>query len=202
MGGSAGMALHAAIQVCRETPPDKNVLVILPDGGRPYLSKVFDDAWMIQHGFLERVGEAPSIAQVLRAKTSDATEVPAFVAVGSRPARVGGDRRCCSSTASRSCRWCGARTATSSTRSTSATWSARSTSATCSTTSSATTTRSNVEVSTLMAPPLSVVRCADAVDAVFGDLQERPAVVVADGVVPGRRADALRPARLPRRARR
>src|SRR3954471_3026454 len=82
VGGSAGMALHAAIQVCRETDPDKNVLVILPDGGRPYLSKVFDDAWMIQHGFLERVGEAPSIAQVLRAKATG-EEVPAFVAVGS-----------------------------------------------------------------------------------------------------------------------
>ena len=42
----------------------------------------------------------------------------------------------------------------------------------------------NAEVSTLMAPPLSVVRSTDAVDAVYGDLQERPAVVVADGVVP------------------
>ena len=51
-------------------------------------------------------------------------------------------------------------------RSTSATWWAPSTSATCSTTSSRTT------------------RCTDAVDAVYGDLQERPAVVVADGVVP------------------
>ena len=58
------------------------MLVILPDGGRPYLSKVFDDAWMIQHGFLERVGEAPSIAQVLRAKATG-EDVPAFVAVGS-----------------------------------------------------------------------------------------------------------------------
>ena len=107
VGGSAGMALHAAIEVCRETDPAKNVLVILPDGGRPYLSKVFDDAWMIEHGFLERVGEAPTVAQVLRAKATG-EDVPAFVAVGSDQRVSRGDRRCCSSTASRSCRWSGA----------------------------------------------------------------------------------------------
>ena len=56
VGGSAGMALHAAIQVCRETPPDRNVLVILPDGGRPYLSKVFNADALVHvgtHGAME-----------------------------------------------------------------------------------------------------------------------------------------------------
>ena len=160
------------------------MLVILPDGGRPYLSKVFDDAWMIQHGFLERVGEAPSIAQVLRAKTTDATDVPAFVAVGSEPARVARRSRCCSSTASRSCRWSGAQNGDNGQA------------LDLGDLVGAIHERDlldhvfqdhdalNAEVSTLMAPPLSVVRCADAVDAVYGDLQERPAVVVADGVVP------------------
>jgi len=183
VGGSAGMALHAAIQVCRDTDPDKNVLVILPDGGRPYLSKVFDDAWMIQHGFLERVGETPSIAQVLRAKTSDATEVPAFVAAGSNQ-RV--------SEAIALLQQYGISQLPVVRRANGEAGHVldlgdlvgaiherdlldhvfRDHDAL------------NVEVSTLMAPPLSVVRCADAVDAVYGDLQERPAVVVADGAVP------------------
>ena len=44
IGGSCGLAMHAAIEVARELPPDKTVLVILPDSGRPYLSKIFDDA--------------------------------------------------------------------------------------------------------------------------------------------------------------
>ena len=34
------------------------IAVVLPDGGRSYLSKVFNDAWMTQHGFLERAGAA------------------------------------------------------------------------------------------------------------------------------------------------
>ncbi len=56
-GGSCGTALHAALQVAAEiTDPEAMVCVILPDGGRSYLSKIFNDAWMTQHGFLERGG--------------------------------------------------------------------------------------------------------------------------------------------------
>src|SRR3954466_7011643 len=54
-GGSGGLALYAAYQVARELDdPSAMVAVILPDGGRSYLSKVFNDAWMRQYGFLER----------------------------------------------------------------------------------------------------------------------------------------------------
>src|SRR4051812_42157513 len=54
-GGSGGMAVHAALAVAREiSDPAAMVAVVLPDGGRSYLSKVFNDAWMTQHGFLER----------------------------------------------------------------------------------------------------------------------------------------------------
>ncbi len=52
VGGSCGMAAHAAIQVASEDP-DKLVVVILPDSGRGYLSKVFNDDWMRAHGFGE-----------------------------------------------------------------------------------------------------------------------------------------------------
>ena len=54
-GGSGGMAPHGAVQIAAELDdPNAMVVVILPDGGRSYLSKVFSDAWMQQHGFLER----------------------------------------------------------------------------------------------------------------------------------------------------
>ncbi len=49
-GGSGGMAVHAAIRVASETP-DRLVVVIIPDSGRGYLSKVFNDDWMRGHGF-------------------------------------------------------------------------------------------------------------------------------------------------------
>ncbi len=50
VGGSCGMAAHAAIQVARENL-DRLVVVILPDSGRGYLSKVFNDQWMVDNGF-------------------------------------------------------------------------------------------------------------------------------------------------------
>ena len=65
-GGSGGTALHAALEVAREIDdPEALVAVILPDGGRSYLSKIYNDAWMTEHGFLERgasrtVGDAAS----------------------------------------------------------------------------------------------------------------------------------------------
>src|SRR3954449_12328873 len=55
VGGSCGLAVHAALEVARGIDdPNAVVVVLLPDGGRAYLSKVFNDAWMAQHGFLPR----------------------------------------------------------------------------------------------------------------------------------------------------
>jgi cystathionine beta-synthase len=50
VGGSCGMAAHAALQVAAEDE-SRLVVVILPDSGRGYLSKVFNDEWMREHGF-------------------------------------------------------------------------------------------------------------------------------------------------------
>ena len=50
VGGSCGMAAHAALQVATEDS-DKLVVVILPDSGRGYLSKIFNDDWMAAKGF-------------------------------------------------------------------------------------------------------------------------------------------------------
>lgn len=49
-GGSGGMAVHAALEVAQEDP-ERLVVVIVPDSGRGYLSKVFNDDWMTEHGF-------------------------------------------------------------------------------------------------------------------------------------------------------
>ena len=52
VGGSCGMAAVAAIKVAERAGPDALVVVLLPDGGRGYLSKVFNDDWMSSYGFL------------------------------------------------------------------------------------------------------------------------------------------------------
>lgn len=52
VGGSGGMAVEGALRVARRRPDDL-VVVVVPDGGRNYLSKIFDDGWMASHGFGE-----------------------------------------------------------------------------------------------------------------------------------------------------
>jgi cystathionine beta-synthase len=81
IGASGGMALHAAIRVAHELPPDKTVLVILPDGGRAYLSKVFNDDWMLVHGMFDDTARPPTAGELVAARTGD---VPALVSVGSQ----------------------------------------------------------------------------------------------------------------------
>jgi cystathionine beta-synthase len=56
-GGSTGTALGAAIEVAREVnDPEAMVVTLIPDGGRPYVSKVFNDSWMREHGYLPSAG--------------------------------------------------------------------------------------------------------------------------------------------------
>lgn len=67
-GGSSGTAAHAALQVARALPADKIVVVILPDSGSRYLSKVFNDDWMHENRFLGYPLAEGHIADVLRGK--------------------------------------------------------------------------------------------------------------------------------------
>ncbi len=79
-GGSGGMAVHAALTVAAELDdPRAMIVVILPDGGRSYLSKVYADSWMRQYGFLEREPEL-TVGDVLRHKR-EAGEIPPLVTV-------------------------------------------------------------------------------------------------------------------------
>jgi len=80
VGGSCGLAVHAALEVARQIKdPDALIAVVLPDGGRAYLSKIFNDAWMDSYGFLERPVDR-TVGDVLRAKDA-AGEMPPFVVV-------------------------------------------------------------------------------------------------------------------------
>ncbi len=52
IGGSSGMVLAAAARVAKTLPADAVVVVLFPDTGRNYLSRIFSDPWMVRHGFL------------------------------------------------------------------------------------------------------------------------------------------------------
>jgi cystathionine beta-synthase len=78
-GGSAGTTLYAADAIARRLGPGKRVLMMVPDSGRNYLSKVYDDNWMLEHGFLERQAPLPTVEEVLLAKHDG--EVPALVTI-------------------------------------------------------------------------------------------------------------------------
>jgi cystathionine beta-synthase len=70
-GGSTGTALVAAVQVARELDdPDALIATIIPDGGRPYVSKVFNDSWMREHGYLGENG-AMTVGEVIRTRGVD-----------------------------------------------------------------------------------------------------------------------------------
>ncbi|MFF8291133.1 cystathionine beta-synthase [Streptomyces sp. NPDC016309] len=71
VGGSCGMAVVAALRVAEGLGPDDVVVVLLPDSGKGYLSKIFNDEWMADYGFLEEAGPSASVGDVLRHKEGD-----------------------------------------------------------------------------------------------------------------------------------
>ena len=81
VGGSGGSTAWAALQVARRLGPDAQVLMMLPDSGRSYLSKFYDDNWMIQYGFMERRAPVPTVDEVLRLKHADDGGLPDLVTI-------------------------------------------------------------------------------------------------------------------------
>lgn len=77
VGGSCGMAVVAALRVAERLGPDDVVVVLLPDSGRGYLSKIFNDEWMADYGFLEDEGPSARVADVLNDKVHGA--IPSLV---------------------------------------------------------------------------------------------------------------------------
>jgi cystathionine beta-synthase len=77
VGGSCGSAVYAALEVARDYGDDATIVVLLPDTGRNYLSKLYSDGWMRQYGFLEGP-EVTTVEQVLSAKGA---ELPPLITV-------------------------------------------------------------------------------------------------------------------------
>jgi cystathionine beta-synthase len=78
VGGSSGSTIAGALLYAQGLQPGAQIVTILPDSGRSYLSKFLDDNWMIEHGFLERTAPAPTVRELLRAK---AGETPPLVTI-------------------------------------------------------------------------------------------------------------------------
>jgi cystathionine beta-synthase len=178
VGGSSGLALHAALAVAAELPPEKTVLVLIPDGGRPYLSKVFNDEWLREHGMLERPAPTATVAQLLRAKQIEEPSIPSVVSVSADqrvgeaiellqrygisqiPVMANGDCFPCSldqivgSVLERELLDRVIRDGADALQ---------------------------LPVAEAMAPPLRVIRSEQQIEEIYGDLQAQPAVVVADG---------------------
>src|SRR5262245_28462619 len=72
IGGSCGTAVHAALVAAQDLGPDAVVVVLLPDSGRNYLSKIFNDDWMVRFGFLRM--EGTTAGDVLAAKDGSIPE--------------------------------------------------------------------------------------------------------------------------------
>jgi len=78
VGGSSGTALFAAFEVGKELDEDATIVVLFPDTGRNYLSKLYSETWMRQYGFVERP-EVVTVREVLGTKPAG---LPSLVAVG------------------------------------------------------------------------------------------------------------------------
>src|SRR5207249_6808788 len=81
VGGSGGTTVWGALEIAKRFGRDAKILTMLPDSGRSYMSKFYDDNWMLEHGFLERRAPLPTVEDVLRAKQVE-EEVPDLVTIG------------------------------------------------------------------------------------------------------------------------
>jgi cystathionine beta-synthase len=81
VGGSGGTTVWAALEVAERFGPEATILTMIPDSGRSYLSKFYDDNWMLEHGFVERRTPLPTVAELLRSKRIEETAVPALVTI-------------------------------------------------------------------------------------------------------------------------
>ncbi|HVE99179.1 MAG TPA: cystathionine beta-synthase, partial [Mycobacteriales bacterium] len=75
VGGSCGLAAAAALRVAGELDESAVIVVLLPDGGRGYLSKIFNDEWMADFGFLTKDTAEPTVGEVLGHKASAMPEL-------------------------------------------------------------------------------------------------------------------------------
>jgi cystathionine beta-synthase len=83
IGGSGGTAVWAAIEIAKQLGAGKTVVTLIPDSGRAYLSKFYDDNYMLDLGFLERAAPSPTVAEVLSAKRTEEPDIPDLITIAS-----------------------------------------------------------------------------------------------------------------------
>ena len=71
IGGSGGTAVWAALEYAKDAPDDATIVVLLPDSGRGYLTKLYDENWMAEHGFVERSRGKTTVADALGRKGAE-----------------------------------------------------------------------------------------------------------------------------------
>lgn len=81
VGGSCGAALWGALEVAKRLDEDKLVVVLLPDSGRSYLSKIYNDAWMRDQGFTERFPTHPRVQDLLHTHNHEGQAASPFITV-------------------------------------------------------------------------------------------------------------------------
>lgn len=75
VGGSSGAAVAGALAWAKRAGADKKILVLLPDGASGYMSKIFNDEWMREHGFLETIDGLGTVRELLQRKGDEAVIV-------------------------------------------------------------------------------------------------------------------------------
>jgi cystathionine beta-synthase len=70
VGGSSGLAVASALKAAKDLPAEAVVVILLPDGGRGYLGKIFNEKWMQSYGFTQ-VSDEKTVSDVLSRKTGN-----------------------------------------------------------------------------------------------------------------------------------
>jgi len=75
-GGSAGANVWAALEIAKKATKPTTIVTVLPYGGYKYLSKIFNDEWMYEYGFLEPPSNEPAISDILAHKLAHRAQQP------------------------------------------------------------------------------------------------------------------------------
>ena len=77
----SGTPAWVTLEVAHGYGPEATVVTLIPDGGRAYLSKFYDDTYMIEHGYVERDQPTPTVGELLAAKRGEGHRVPDLVVI-------------------------------------------------------------------------------------------------------------------------
>jgi cystathionine beta-synthase len=81
VGGSGGSTVWGALEIAKRLGPEATILTMLPDSGRSYMSKFYDDNYMLEHGFVERRTPLPTVEALLKSKRAEEAGVPELITI-------------------------------------------------------------------------------------------------------------------------